>query len=245
MNPRPDLPAPGPDGSISEQLVGWLEAGDVAAPTTGETAAQPPGWGRCAGADGWVQRGPSMHQEAAPRASCSLLGARSGAAPRPSSRLLPSRRAAGQPRALRRLGLPSALQQGGGGGGCRLPDRGLWCLHPWRGPRCPASPLSQGCPPASAHHSRAGPHAPLPLPAGGRGEKAGRRPEGPRCGLREAAEAQWPTPVPPECPPGVRAPPGPAPGPRWPGRQRAITPAGSVPGRPTCPPARPHGDWRG
>lgn len=32
-------------------------------------------------------------------------------------------------------------------GGRGLPVRGLWCLRPWRGPRCPAGPPAQGCPP--------------------------------------------------------------------------------------------------
>ena len=71
-NPRPDLPAPGPDGSTSEQPVGRLWARDGAAPTTGETAAQ-------AGRTVLVRTAgctvPSTRGEAAPRASCSPLGA--------------------------------------------------------------------------------------------------------------------------------------------------------------------------
>lgn len=156
-------------------------------------------------------------------------GPRPGAALRPSSRphgdsrVLPLRHGAGWPAALGRLGLSLALQRRGGGGEGRLPAWGSWCLHPWREPRCPASLLSQGCPPASARHSGAGPHAPLPLPAQGRAGKEGHRPGRARvrsqgAGLGEAAEPQWPgggalarCPSPAACPTGVRAPPGPAP----------------------------------
>ena len=53
--------------------------------------------------------------------------------------------------------------------------------------------LSQGCPPASARHSRPGPHAPLPLPAqeraGKEGHGSGRvRVRSQGAGLGEAAE---------------------------------------------------------
>lgn len=161
--------------------------------------------------------------------------------------------------ALRRLGLSPALQQGRCGGGVGCPSGGCGASAPGgdhaalpaRRPRAAhrLSPSLQGwatCPSASSRRRewRKG-RSPSQK---GSGVISG-------CGLREAAEAQWPgggvparRPSPAECPPGVRAPPGPAPatptqvrgpGPRWPGRRRAITPAGSVPGRPTSPPAHP------
>lgn len=88
-------------------------------------------------------RVPSTHGEAAPRASGSPLGPRSGAALRPSSRthgdsrVLPSRHGAGWPTALG-SGLSLALQRRGGGGSTpggdhpALPARCFRVAHPPR-----------------------------------------------------------------------------------------------------------------
>ena len=264
MNPRPDLPAPGPDGSISEQLVGYWKLGTLPPPPRARWPPSPQAGGAALVRTAGCREAPPCARRRLQGPCAPRWGPGWGAAPCPSSRLcgnsrlLPSRRAAWRTRAaLRRLGLSSVLQQGVVGESAAR--QGVVVPPPLAGTTMPCQPSVPGLP------TRLSPSLPgwAKRPSASSRRREGRKgrsssQKGPGvasgCGLREAAEAQWPgggtparCPSPTECPPGVRAPPGPAPatptqargpGPCWPGRRHTITPAGSVPGRPTSPPTR-------
>lgn len=71
---------------------------------------------------------------------------------------------------------PRHCSKGGGAGGAWAARQGVVVPPPLAGTTLPCRPAGPGLPTALARHSRAGPHAPLPLPAEGSGEKEGHRP---------------------------------------------------------------------
>lgn len=237
MNPRPDLPAPGPDGSTSEQRSGCCGPG-MAPPPPRASGPPSPQAGRTVLVRTAGCRVSSTRGEAAPRASGSPLGPRSGAALRPSSRtqgdsrVLPSGHGAGWPTALG-SSLSLALQRrgGGGGGGPPLAGTTLPCQ-----PAVPELPTRLG---PSLQGWATGPSASSRRRAGKEGHRPGRARVRPRGGSRAAVAGRGrarPMPVLAPCP--CPAACHPAPPPR-PGRRRAVRPAAWVPGRPTSrPPAR-------
>ena len=247
-----------------------LEAGDVATPTTGEMATQPPGRGRCAGEDGWVQRGPSMCREAAPRALCSPLGARLGgcsvslltAVWELPAAALASCGWANQGRPQEAGPVLGVAARGGGGVGC--PPGGCGASTP--GGDHDALPAL--CPRAAHPPQPITPglgHTPLCLfPQKGGAKRKVIVPEGPRCGLRVWSQGgsrgavagrghARPMPIPNRVPSWRPRPTWPSPcdadsGPRprsLLARQTSHHHTCWLGPRPPHVPAHPHGDWRG
>lgn len=234
MNPRRTLPAPGPDGSTSEQRSGCCGPGMAPAPPRASGPPSPQA-GRTVLVRTAGYKSPPHAGRRLPRASGSPWDPGQGllCVPPHGRKVTPGAALGTWGWVAHGLGssLSLALQRRGRGRGG----------HPWRGPRCPASPHIPELPTRLSPSLQGWALSPLPLPGGGlgkEGHRPGRARVRPRGGSRAAVAGRGALARCP-CSPHARARQrATRPRPR-PGGRRAVGPCCLGPRPPTSrPPAR-------